>query len=200
LLMTTLDTEYKILNTKYLFLALLFLLAFGERVLFDFGANMELVTTALILSSFYVGRKTSFWLIFFIMLGSDLLIGNTNIFIFTWSGFLIPSLLAHKFSGRRNPISRTVNGLLAGISTVGFFFVWTNFGVWLLGSMYPKTLQGLILSYINALPFLRMQAISTLVFIPFGFLLTELAIALDKKWQLEKRLNSFSRFKIKAIN
>src|SRR3989344_7069999 len=82
--------------TKYLMLILLFLFAFGERVLFDLGPNIELVTTVMILSSFYFAKRQAFWLTFAVLAFSDVIIGNTNIFIFTWSGFLIPAFLASK--------------------------------------------------------------------------------------------------------
>jgi len=40
------------------------------------------------------------------------------------------------------------------ISSVLFFIV-TNFGVWLIGNFYPKTLTGLLNCYIAAIPFFR---------------------------------------------
>ncbi len=192
-------------TTCYILLAILFLIAFAERVFFDLGPNFELVTTALILSSFYFGKKESFLLVFFIMLFSDFIIGNTNIFIFTWSGFLIPALFSTNLINR---ISYSINNLslktrnlllsksfpknksqsqitskiftflsltLSGLISNLFFFFWTNFGVWLLDSwnMYPNSFQGLIMAYINALPFLKYQTLSTLLLLPNGFLLTE---------------------------
>jgi hypothetical protein len=104
---------------------------------------------------------------------SDLILGNTNIFIFTWSGFLIPSYFASIYLNKPKQSSiklvgkSTIYGLWTGI----FFFLWTNFGVWLLDSwgMYTNDLAGLTQSYINALPFLRMQILSNLVIIPAGF-------------------------------
>ena len=181
-------TNFQFSKYKSLFLIILFVLAFTERVFFDFGPNFELVTTALILSSFYLGKKTSFWSVFFIMLLSDLVIGNTNIFVFTWTGFLIPVLFINKTKSN-SPFIKILNGTLTGISVNLFFFLWTNFGVWLLSGMYPETISGLLMSYINALPFLRYQLTSTLIFVPFGFLLTELTLTLDKKYQLKSKLN-----------
>ena len=183
--------------TNYILLTALFFAAFGERVFFDFGPNFELVTTALILSSFYVGRKESFGIIFLIMLLSDLVIGNTNIFLFTWSGFLIPSLFSKNLISKLTPIfSQITNYKLPitnklttsfsltsiGLASNLFFFSWTNFGVWILSGLYPKTTIGLLMSYINALPFLRYQLISTLIFIPAGFILVETSINFYKKY------------------
>jgi len=115
-----------------------------------------------------------------------LIIGNSNIFIFTWSGFLIPAIFVSKVFARKRirGVKRATLGTLAGVGSTLFFFLWTNFGVWLLSTMYPKTISGLLLCYVRALPFLRMQTISTLIFVPAGFFLVEIA----KKYHFEERL------------
>jgi hypothetical protein len=74
--------------------------------------------------------------------------------------------------------------------------MWTNLGVWLLSEMYPKNGLGLTMSYINALPFLRYQAISTLTFVPLGLTLVEILIIFNKKFILEKRLRLHFNFKL----
>jgi hypothetical protein len=178
---------------KKLYLIALFSIAFLERVVFDLGPNAELITTAMILSAIYVGKKESFWLIFAIVAITDRLIGNTNIILFTWTGFLIPAYLLGKLlKDNKNKIIKTMFGTGAGIGANFFFFLWTNFGVWYLDSwgIYPDTLQGLIASYVNALPFLKAQLTSTLVFIPLGILLTE--TALKYKGSLLKQLTKLT--------
>jgi hypothetical protein len=55
--------------------------------------------------------------------------------------------------------------------------------------MYPKTAMGLLMSYINAVPFMRYQLISTLIFVPVGFLLTELSISVYRQY-LTRNQNS----------
>lgn len=189
--------KYRTLDTKFLFLCLLFLSAFGERILFDFGPNVELVTTAMILASFYYGKKESFWLTFAIIVFSDLVIGNSNIFIFTWSGFLIPALVVGGIFKKittynLQPTTKKIFDVFSlttlGISSNIFFYLWTNLGVWLLSNMYPKTAAGLLMSYLNALPFLRYQLTSTLVFVPLGFFLTQITIHLSKNYQARVRV------------
>lgn len=183
---------------KRMFWVILFIIAFLERVVFDLGPNIELVTTVMLLSGAYLGRKYSLWLTFLVMLTTDLIIGNSNIFTFTWSGFLIPAFITSGiFSKQKLSGVRHVSlGTISGISSTAFFFLWTNFGVWLLSSMYPKTQAGLLMSYINALPFLRLQAISTLIFVPLGFLLTEAAIYLLKNYQARVRVGQLDNLRI----
>lgn len=163
---------------KKLFILAVFALAFIERVFFDLGPNTELVTAAMILSAAYLGGKQSFILILVLMAATDLIIGNTNIFIFTWSGFFIPALIAGTVfkNFKLEGVKKIGLGTLGGVGANLFFYFWTNFGVWLLGSMYPKTLAGLTTSYINALPFLRMQVTSTMIFVPASFILMELIL------------------------
>jgi hypothetical protein len=48
-------------------------------------------------------------------------------------------------------------------SSVGFFAI-SNFSVWLMGNMYPYTLNGLAACYAAALPFFQKQAVSDVVF------------------------------------
>ena len=154
----------------------IFFLAFLERTVFDLGPNFELVTLAMVLSAFYLNPKSSLLLTSLLMISSDLIIGNNNIFIFTWSGFLIPILFIKHFKNLK--LNNIFSGTLAGISSNLFFFFWTNFGVWALDSwgMYPKTILGLMSSYLNGLPFLKYQLVSTLLFVPLGFLIFDLIL------------------------
>ncbi|MCS6948432.1 MAG: hypothetical protein NZM12_12535, partial [Steroidobacteraceae bacterium] len=41
----------------------------------------------------------------------------------------------------------------ATVAASVLFFVLTNFGVWALGSLYPKTWEGLVACYVAAIPF-----------------------------------------------
>lgn len=170
---------------KKLILPILLILAVLERTVFDLGPNFEFVTTALILSAFYLGQKQSLLLIFLILLVSDSIIGNTNIFIFSWTGFLIPAFFASNIF-KKIKLNKILLGTGLGISSNIFFYLWTNFGVWLLDSwgMYPKTIQGLLLSYINGIPFLKYQVSSTLLLLPISFVVFEIV----KKIVMQPRL------------
>ncbi len=67
------------------------------------------------------------------------------------------------------------SSLLASI----IFFVITNFGVWLLSSMYPKTVLGLISCYVAAIPFFHNTVIGTV-----GVLMGVYGLnVLVQKWQ-----------------
>jgi len=166
---------------KLLFIAFL-ATAFLERTIFDLGPNIEVVTTVTLLVSFYLGRKQSLWLLLIILFLSDIILGNTNIYIFTWSGFLIPLVFVSSLF-KKIKLHRIILGTSLGIGMNLFFYLWTNLGVWLLDSwgMYSKDANGLILCYLNALPFLKNQLLSTLLFVPVGFTLVEVTLKMLPK-------------------
>jgi hypothetical protein len=64
----------------------------------------------------------------------------------------------------------------AAVSASVLFYLVTNFGVWALGDMYPKTLAGLAACYVAALPFFQNSLAGDLVFTALlfgGFALAE---------------------------
>ena len=185
-------------NTLYYILYTIpFILAFLERTVFDLGPNVELLTSAMILSAFTLNRKWTFALTFLVIALSDRVIGNSKILLFTWSGFLIPAFfsssvvktLYSKFDIQHSRKIFTGAFLTTlGISVNILFYLWTNFGVWLLDSfgMYTKDLKGLILCYINGLPFLKNEVFSSLLFIPIGYFVIEAVTKILRNLNLNK--------------
>ena len=59
----------------------------------------------------------------------------------------------------------TVSGLIGSsvLASVGFFLV-SNLGVWLSGTLYPATGAGLVACYVAAIPFLGNTLVSTLLY------------------------------------
>lgn len=56
------------------------------------------------------------------------------------------------------------NVILASLTASVSFFVITNFGVWAIGTLYPKTPAGLMECYIAAIPFFQNALIGDLFF------------------------------------
>ena len=158
---------------KNILATLLVFMALSERVFFDLGPNVELVTMSMILAAMYLGHRYSLIVVLSVMVMSDILIGNSSIFIFTWTGFLLPAVVLRKVFKNGSAINNILNGTAAGVGANLFFFLWTNLGVWAMSSMYPNTAQGLMMSYVNGLPFLKLQSLSTLVFVPLGIITFE---------------------------
>ncbi|MFH1867110.1 MAG: DUF6580 family putative transport protein [Patescibacteria group bacterium] len=92
---------------------------------------------------------------------SDLIIGfyHMPIMLTVYGSFAFVALLGYwlkNFSPHR-----IVMGSLASST---FFFLTTNFAVWAASTWYPKTVDGLLLSYSLGLPFFRNMMIGDLFF------------------------------------
>jgi hypothetical protein len=70
---------------------------------------------------------------------------------FVYAGFVVTVCLGLLIRHRLTPL--TVGG--AALTGSVLFFIVTNFGVWLVGNFYPKTLAGLAGCYVAAIPFFR---------------------------------------------
>lgn len=160
---------------RKILVALFFIaLALCERLFFDLGPNVELVTTTALLAAVYLGFPYAFLVPFIVMVVSDAVLGNTAIFLFTWSAYLIiggAGLLLRR-SGFKGIGLVGLSGVQALASSL-FFYLWTNFGVWLQG-WYPATPAGLAQSYWLGLPFLKFNLLGNLLLVPSAFALGEL--------------------------
>lgn len=116
--------------------------------------------TSLIALSFYVpallGKRFIPAVIFSFVL-TDVFIGYHNMLFFTWGSVLIIGLVSKYF------VSSLIRRLAGVLSCAFIFYIITNFGVWTTGS-YGYNFEGLLTSYILALPFFGYTFISTLVF------------------------------------
>lgn len=155
--------------------SILVFIAVAERLWWDLGPNVELVMTAVVLATLYLGRKWGIAVALISLAISDLVLGNTLIMIFTWSAYA--AIAAAAFWIKRRPLRAGFFGLAGAL----WFFFYTNFGVWLIGGLYPHTLTGLIRSYVMGLPFLRLHAVSSVLFLSVSVWLIENLIALKAK-------------------
>ncbi len=173
---------------KDILLTILFItLGVLTRTIFHLGQNIEFVTAITLASAyFFSDKKLSVLVPLITLFMSDLIIGNTAIYIFTWSGFLFTALIGLTITSKKfqqyfsNNFSRlfVLSESSAIISTL-IFFLWTNFGVVIESNMYERSLNGLMQSYINALPFLRNQLFGNIVFVPLVFFATYLALNIE---------------------
>jgi hypothetical protein len=162
---------------KNLFISLVLItIAIGERLWFDLGPNVELIMTMSILASIYLGKSFGVAVAFLSLAISDLVIGNTLIMIFTWSAFALIAW-GGAWLKNKNPFIGGGYGLMAAL---GFYF-YTNFGVWLISGLYPHTLAGLMNCYLMGLPFLKLHAVSSTIFIGGTVVLIKLFTRIEHK-------------------
>lgn len=174
--------ELRIRKIKQLLpLVLLISMAIVERLWLDLGPNVELVTLVTILAGIYLGGFSGLWVGVGSLAISDMFLGNTNISLFTWSAYAVTGLTTLVIRKKaKTSLTRIGWGVGGGLLSNIWFYLWTNFGVWLLDGwgMYPDTFFGLVQSYINGLPFLKLQLIGNLLILPLGFGVIETVSAL----------------------
>jgi hypothetical protein len=180
------------MHTRSLFIITLALLAVLERVMFDLGPNIELVTTISVVAGLVATTRWRIIAPLAVMIISDFYLGVSSITLFTWSGFLLMPWLA---AGMRRKLSSSLTaGVVSAFTGVIWFYVWTNFGVWLTEGygIYPNTLSGLLASYVAGLPFVRLQLLSALVSVPLALVSLSL---IERKVGVSTLLPAIVKFK-----
>ena len=93
---------------------------------------------------------------------SDLLLGFGvhRVMPFVYGSFALIVVLGRLIGDRRSTLA--VGG--AALTGSVLFFVITNFGVWLLSDLYPRTMEGLVACYVAAIPFFRNTLVGDLLY------------------------------------
>ena len=94
------------------------------------------------------------------MVASDLVIGFYHIMPIVWAYYVAIALASSFWLAKPG----FVRGAVLTLASSTFFFVVTNFAVWLFDGMYPHTYAGLLACYYMALPFFRNTFLSDLVY------------------------------------
>jgi hypothetical protein len=132
--------------------------------------NLEIVTASTLVAAVFLGWRMGLVVPLVTMAISDVFIHNTPILFFTWSAFALIGLAGLVLRRWREAPGKLVLGALAGGAAGSvFFFLYTNFGVWLIDQMYPHTWAGLAQSYVMGVPFYRTMLLGNLVLVPAYF-------------------------------
>jgi hypothetical protein len=123
-------------------------------------ANFAPVAAVAIFGGAVLPRKVALWVPLLAMMVSDAIIGFYSMMFVTWACYLIIALASSSWL-RKPTLLKTATLTL---SSSVFFFVATNFAVWLTSGMYSHTLAGLGQCYTLALPFFRNTVASDLVY------------------------------------
>jgi hypothetical protein len=83
---------------------------------------------------------------------------------------------------------KLLKGIALTFSASLFFFVVTNFGVWLFSGMYAHTLSGLSYCYAMALPFFRNTALSDMFYTASLFAVYALALKVTNKYLILQKV------------
>ena len=122
--------------------------------------NATPLTAIALFGGTYLSRRWAILLPWSAVALSDLVLGWHQTIPFTWGAMILTGFIAWWLRARPS-IGRTVTASLAGSC---LFFMVTNFGVWLVGGLYPGTGEGLRQCYVAAIPFFRSTVIGDLAY------------------------------------
>ena len=141
------------LNARFVTLVGMMLAAAGTRLLPHPPNLTPIAAMALFGGAHFASPLAAFSVPLFAMLLSDLLLGFGlhPVMPFVYGSFAVTVWLGRWLRTRRSSVAITVAAVCGSV----VFFVVTNLGVWLVGGLYPRTLDGLVTCYIAAIPFFR---------------------------------------------
>ena len=152
---------------KILFTVFIIFLGVGLRIFLNKVVgipNFEAVTSLSLVSGSFLGGVFAPVIPLLIIFLSDIYFGNTSVYLFTWSAFVLIGVFGSLIKRNSRYYFLRITG--SGILSVLFFYIWTNFGWWITTRMYSMNLSGLIQCYFFGLPFLKNQLTSVLIFTP----------------------------------
>jgi signal transduction histidine kinase len=160
---------------KYLLVAIVAALAIGWRMFNGqtmLLPNLELFTALSFVAASLLRPVFAVAVPILTLAASDLLLGNTSIFLWTWTAWLL--VIAAAFLFRKDRGSRTpLYGGIYGATGATIFFIVSNFGVWVQGlSMGYSTpgIGGLMTTYALGIPFYLIQLGGNVVLVPLAAL------------------------------
>jgi hypothetical protein len=153
------ERRIEMLNTRFFTVLGITFSAAAMRLLPHPPNMTPIAAMALFGGAYFAAKRTAFLVPLAAMYLSDLALGFF-VYDFGWfhpfmpfvyASFAVTVCLGLLIRRRLNLL--TVGG--AALTSSVLFFIVTNFGVWLVGNLYPKTLAGLVSCYVAAIPFFR---------------------------------------------
>ena len=121
--------------------------------------------------------QMSFVVLLISMLLADIFVGFYNNMLFVYTSLFFIAFIFFKISHKLNYKNLFFLGFIGSF----IFYLITNFGVWALGSLYEKNINGLIECYILAIPFFKNTLISTIIYSYLGIF----SLSVTRKFKLK---------------
>lgn len=179
--------EVTVVKDKHLQLAValsLVVFAISLRLL-PHPANFAPVAAVAIFGGSVLPRKIAVWVPLVAMILSDAVIGFYSMMPVTWACYVAIAFASSIWLRKPN----VLKGAILTISSSLFFFVVTNFAVWLNSGIYTHSWNGLARCYVMALPFFRNTAASDLFYTAALFGLFALATQAARSWLIKAELH-----------
>lgn len=145
----------------------IFIIAAALIRLIPHAPNFAPIGAMALFSGTYLNKKTAFLLPLSAMVLSDFFIGFDSITsrLTVYGSFALMTVIGFWLKSNRSVSKVMIASLAASIS----FFLITNLGVWFFGSLYPKTVAGLVACFIAAIPFFRNSLASDIFYVTIFF-------------------------------
>jgi len=119
-----------------------------------------IIALAIMSSYFFRSVNFSYTIMLFSMLLADFFIGFYSHMLFVYLSLFLIVLIFFKISKKINYKNLFIFSFFGSV----IFFLISNFGVWLVGNLYERNINGLIECYFMAIPFFKNTITSTLIF------------------------------------
>ena len=147
-------------------ISLILILAFARLI--PHPPNFTPIIAVAILSScFFRNVYLSIAILLVSMLLADVVIGFYKDMLFVYISLLLIPIIFFKISSKINYKNLFIFGFVGAL----IFYLISNFGVWLVGNLYSKDIDGLVECYYLAIPFFRNTLFSTIFYSYFGLFL-----------------------------
>ena len=144
-------------------LAIIILMAAFSRLLPHPPNFTPIMAMSLLGGVYFKNKQFSVIVPLLAMIISDLVIGLHGTMIWVYSSIVVISLSASLLKPKMMHLG------FASLGSSLFFFVVTNFGVWVSSTFYPKTLIGLGACYVAGFPFLQNALVGDLMYVTILF-------------------------------
>lgn len=123
-------------------------------------ANFAPIAAISIFGGAVLPKRVAIWVPLVAMMISDAVIGFYSLMPLIWACYLLIALASSHWLRSGNLFT----GVKLTAASSLFFFIVTNFGVWLTSGMYSRTWSGLLDCYTLALPFFRNTFLSDVLY------------------------------------
>jgi hypothetical protein len=138
--------------------------------------NFAPIAAMALFGGVYLNKKYALILPLLALFVSDLFLGfyGAPMMSFVYGSFFLTGCIGIFLKSHKRPAVIIASALFSSL----LFYLITNFGVWFTGTMYPKTLTGLVNCYVMAIPFFRNTIIGDLIYTSVFFASYEIALRL----------------------
>lgn len=146
-------------TNKYIATLLIVVLAVSTRLI-PHPPNFAPIAGISLFSGAKLNKKQAFLIPLSAMFISDIFLGFHSTMLYVYLSFVLIVFIGIFIKKRLN----FHNLVLASLTSSVLFYFITNFGVWASTALYPKTLSGLLQSYVLAIPFFNNTIASDLLY------------------------------------